>query len=63
MKAHLDVKDRDERDAVLCAWADPATRAFIITIGNLLQLPTDRSRARVLNFVVDHCAEAREVEL
>ena len=57
MKITIAVKDRMEADAVAAAWADPTTRALVITCGVLLLLPTDRARRRVLAYVADKLAE------
>jgi len=62
MKVAIDVKNRDEAHALKTAMADPATRAFALTMGLLLQLPTDRARRRVLDYVRDQFEEAAAAE-
>jgi hypothetical protein len=62
MKTTIVVKDRDEARAVQTAMADPQTRAFVLMVGTLLQLPTDRARRRVLQFVTDKLAEEHHAE-
>ena len=53
MKVSIEVKDRQERDALLAAMANPAARAQTLVAGILLQLPSDRARRAVLTFVAD----------
>lgn len=54
MKVTVDVKDKQEKSAVIAAMSDPVTRAFVLIMGTLMQLPNDRARKRVLSFVADH---------
>ena len=49
----LRVKDHDEAVAIGRALTRPDVRAFVVVVGTLDQLPTDRARSRVLNFVLD----------
>lgn len=58
MKIRIDVKDRREGESIHAALADPEVRAFVITMGVLRALPSDRARERVLRFVDDHFDEA-----
>ena len=60
MKTTVTVKDRQEAAAVCTAWNDQPTRALILIMGTLLQLPNDRARYRVLQFVTDKLAEDAE---
>lgn len=60
MKATIEVKNRDEATAIRAGLADPVTRAFVLVIGTLQQLPSDRARQRVLTFVKDTLAEEQE---
>lgn len=53
----IEVANQAEADAVQRAFAHEQTRAFILIVGTLLQLPTDRARQRVLNFVADKLDE------
>ena len=55
-------KDKHEADAVRTAWGDPLTRAWIVVMGTLQQLPSDRGRQRVLRYVLDTVEEQREAE-
>jgi hypothetical protein len=57
MKVAIEVKNRDEANALKVAMADPTARAFTLVIGTLLQLPTDKARRRVLGYVRDHLEE------
>ena len=52
MQARIEVKDRNERDAIQLALEDPETRAYVVVCGILRQLPDDPARLRVLQ-----CAE------
>lgn len=49
-----------EAKAIRTALADPTLRAFLIVVGTLEQLPSDRARARVLRFVKDRISEEAE---
>jgi len=60
MKIKIDVKDDREAQAIRAALNDKTTRAFVVVVGNLLSLSSDRARARVLNFVADELDEAAE---
>lgn len=53
MKANIDVTNRKEADAIRAGLEDPEVRAMVIIAGLLKQLPDDRTRQRVLNFVMD----------
>jgi hypothetical protein len=53
MKMTLEVKDRKEADAIRTGMEDPAVRAFVLVMGALKALPSDRARERVLRFVTD----------
>lgn len=57
MKVAVDVKNRQEADAVRRAMDDPQTRAYVLVVGTLLSLPSDRARQRVMRFVADHLNE------
>ncbi len=58
MKTTIDVKDRREAQAIREGLLDPATRALVIVMGLLRPLASDRSRARVLTYVIDKLNEA-----
>ncbi len=58
MKVRIEVKDRHEAQAIREGLLDPATRALVIVMGLLRPLSSDRSRARVLTYVVDKFDEA-----
>jgi hypothetical protein len=57
MKASIEVQDRKEAEAIRRGLEDPATRAFVVVMGALSDLPSARARKRVLQFVVDHFEE------
>lgn len=57
MKTSVEVQSRDEARAVQAAMSNPEARAFVIVVGTLLQLESDRARRRVLLFVSDRLAE------
>lgn len=57
MKATIEVTDRKEAEHIRAGLGDPATRAFVIVMGALAALPSNRARARVLNFVRDYFDE------
>ena len=52
MKATIEVRDRKEADAIRAGLDDPELRAMVVVAGLLSQLPDDKTRQRVLNFVV-----------
>ena len=60
MKATIEVADRKEADHIRTGLADPSVRAFVVVMGALAALPSDRARARVLNYVRDYFDEADE---
>lgn len=53
MHTTIVVKTRREGQAIRRALEDPETRACVVTMGELLALPTDRSRLRVIQYVRD----------
>jgi hypothetical protein len=57
MKANIEVKDRKEAEAIRAGLDDPATRAFVVVMGALSTLPSDRARKRVMLFVQDYFDE------
>jgi hypothetical protein len=58
MDLTIPVANEDEREAIQCALMLPDIRAFVIMIGVLNRLPTNRARERVLNWIADHAEEA-----
>lgn len=60
MKTTIDVKDRHEATAMKTAMDDPAVKAFVVIVGTLMQLPTDRARKRVMQYVADRIDEESE---
>lgn len=62
MKATIDVKDRNEGNAIRDGLQIPTMRAAVIIAGLLLPL-SDRARKRVLDFVVDKLDEENQEEL
>jgi hypothetical protein len=61
MKTSIAVKDRREADAIRTGLEDPSVRAFVICVGVLKALPTQRARRRVLEFVIDKLDEEQEL--
>jgi hypothetical protein len=59
MTARIDVTNRKEAENIRRGLARPDVRAFVITMGILEALPSDRARERVLRFVVDKFDEER----
>jgi hypothetical protein len=57
MKALIEVKDRKEAETIRSGLEDPSVRAFVVITGALRMLPSDRSRRRVLQFVIDKLDE------
>ena len=53
MKAKIEVKDKREAEAIQRAMSNESVRAFVIIVGALEELPSDRSRQRVLQYVSD----------
>jgi hypothetical protein len=62
MKVAIEVRDRKEAEQVRTAMTDPTTRAFVLVMGALMALPSDRTRARVLTFVKDQLEEQAVAE-
>lgn len=54
MKTRIDVADRREAELLKAGLADETTRAFVKVMGVLSQLPSNRSRERVLRFFADY---------
>jgi len=59
VKASINVKNQKEAAAIRVALERPDVRAFVVIVGTLEALPSDRSRARVLNYVVDKLDEEK----
>jgi hypothetical protein len=57
MKCSIEVKDRKEGETIRRGLAQPDVRAFVLVMGTLSQLPNDRARARVLQYVSDYAAD------
>lgn len=57
MKANIEVKSREEGNALKAGLNDPVLRAMVTTVGVLMSLPTDRARRRVLEYVADRLDE------
>lgn len=51
MKTTIEVKDRNEGNAIKRGLDDPTVRAFTVMMGILAELPSVKARARVLQFV------------
>jgi len=61
MKTTIEVKDRKEAEHLRNGLEDPATRAFVVVMGALAQLPSKRAKMRVLTFVRDYFDEQDEL--
>lgn len=61
MRATIEVKDRKEAEHIRTGLDDAAVRAFVVIVGVLKAMPTDRSRARVLTYVNDLLNEQDEL--
>jgi hypothetical protein len=57
MTARIDVANRKEAEIIRRALVRPDVRAFVITMGVLATLPSDRARERALRFVADYLDE------
>jgi hypothetical protein len=62
MKATIQVANRNEAEALKAGLEDPATRAIVLVMGALSELPNDRARARVLTYVRDYFEDKDAVE-
>jgi hypothetical protein len=60
MKARIEVADRKEAEAIREGLEDPSVRAFVVMMGALKALPSDRARVRVMNYVTDMLNEEDE---
>jgi len=60
MKTPVEVLNRREAAALQRAMADPTVRAFVLIMGALLELPSDRARRRVLEFAIDKSSELED---
>lgn len=60
MRVYIDVADKEEGGQIREGLKDPEVRAFVRICGTLKQLPSDRSRERVLRYVVDSIEEKIE---
>lgn len=59
MNAKIEVENHEEARQIRAGLEIPEVRAFVRVSGTLAQLPSDRSRARVLRYVADQLAEER----
>lgn len=55
----IECKNAEEKESIERAMSDVSTRAFVLIVGTLLALPSDRARTRVLSFVADKLDEAQ----
>ena len=60
MKTPVEVLNRREAASLQRAMADPTVRAFVLIMGALLELPSDRARRRVLEFAIDKSSELED---
>lgn len=58
MKASVEVRTRKDATAIQQALLDPVTYAFVVVTGTLAQLPSDRARRQVLEWLTDRLDEA-----
>jgi hypothetical protein len=63
MKAKIEVRDKQEAAAIERAMSKDTVRAFVLIVGVLETLPSDRARERVLNYVKDMLDEQSTTEL
>jgi hypothetical protein len=61
MNTPIAIKNRREAAALHRAMADPTVRAFVLIMGELLALPSDHARRRVLTFIIDKASEPDEM--
>ena len=61
MRAWIEVENRKEGQAIQAGLSDPSVKAFVVVVGVLNTLPTDRARARVLRYVADQLADQTPV--
>ena len=61
-KVKVELENRKDVKFVERALQDKAIKALVLASGALLGLPTDRSRQRVLKYVVDRVDEEPETE-
>jgi hypothetical protein len=57
MKASIEVSSRHEGDNIRAALEDDMVRAFVTVFGVLLRLPSDKARARVMQYVTDRLSD------
>jgi hypothetical protein len=62
LKITVKCQTKKEGAAIKLAMEDETTRAFVVVMGNLLQLPSKRARERVLKWVADKLDEDHEKE-
>ena len=61
MNIRISVANRREGEQIRAGLADPQVRVFVKVMGTLRSLPSDRSRERVLRFVIDKLDEGGEL--
>jgi len=57
MKTSIEVATKQEGEQIRTALSDPHVRAFVLVMGALQPLPSDRARARVLTWASDYADE------
>jgi hypothetical protein len=57
MKTTIETASKKEGELIRKGLEDPTTRALVAVLGALADLPSDRSRRRVLAHVEDYFAE------
>lgn len=62
MKTVVEVASRKEARFVRLGLAAPEVKAFVVVMGILSTLPTQRSKERVMKYVQDHFDETGSVK-
>ena len=63
MRASINVTNRKEADNIRRGLANSDVRAFVVTIGALSKLPSERAKMRVAQFVQNYFVERDENQL
>jgi hypothetical protein len=61
VKTPVEVNDRREARALQRALADPSIKAYVVIMGELLALPSDRARRRLLTYMLDKASDSDEL--
>lgn len=63
MKIRVDVPSKQHAKAIEAGLERPDVRAFVLAIGLLDALPSDRARHRVLHFLTDYVSDPMNLKL